>query len=350
MSKNNVPRDGGVEKIWYTRSPVPTPLGLASQLGWFLEEFRGDGIGVYTLQESDDPRLRESHNDHHLAYSFRQGGNVQALWARARGRQTRVIGLNWIDEYQALIAAPSRGIHKLRDLRGRRIALPRRDGASVDHERATALRGIAVALDLAGLGEHEVELVDVRIDRPALLQPGAAASPLRAYGELAAALVNRYVDVIFVKGALGAQCTAELRANILLDIRTHRDPLVRANNGAPRPITVDQQLLSARPDVVARFLGRIVDAGDWAAAHPAETFAYVAREAHAAEAWVRAAYGADLHLHQRTDFDEAAVAGLAAYKNFLFQRGFLAEDFDLPSWIQALPLQKVLSGRRGRAA
>ncbi|MGH7290641.1 MAG: ABC transporter substrate-binding protein, partial [Myxococcota bacterium] len=276
-------------RLWYTRSPVPTPLGLAAQLGWFHDEFRADGIGVFTLQRNGDAQMRHSHYDHHLPHSFRQGGNVGAIWARARGRATRVIGLNWVDEFQAVVTLPGRGVDTLRELRGRRLGLPRHE-IPVDHERASSLRGFSVALDMAGVAEREVEFVDVDIvhKRDGLVA-GTPLGPFAGYGDQAIALLCGHVDAIFIKGSHGVQAVAELGAQVLLDLRSHPDPLVRANHGAPRPVTVDQALLDARPDLVARFLSRIVAAGDWAAAHPAETFAYVARETGSAEKWVRQA-------------------------------------------------------------
>ncbi|HSB95956.1 MAG TPA: ABC transporter substrate-binding protein, partial [Spongiibacteraceae bacterium] len=119
------------------------------------------------------------------------------------------------------------------------------------------------------------------------------------------------------------------------------DPLVRANNGAPRPITVDSALLRTRPDIVGRFLARIVAIGDWSAAHAAETVAYVARETGSSEAAVKKSYGNDLHLFQRTDLAESSIAGLEAYKNFLLQRGFLPRDFDVRAWIDPQPLAEI---------
>ncbi|MFT4046976.1 MAG: hypothetical protein QM661_09800 [Solimonas sp.] len=337
-----------VTRLWYTRSPVPTPLGLAAQLGWFRDEFRDDGIAVFTLQRDGDARARASHYDHHLPHSFRQGGNVGAIWARARGRATRVIGLNWIDEFQAIVVMPGRGIASLRELRGGRLALPLHPGMLIDHERASSLRGFSVALELAGVAEREVEFVDVDVvHRRDGLVAGTPLGPFAGYGDQAYALMCGHVDAIFVKGSHGAQAVAELGAEVLLDLRTHPDPLVRANHGAPRPVTVDQELLDLRPDLVARFLSRIVAAGDWAAAHPAETFGYVARETGSAEKWVRLAYGNDLHLHQRTALDEASIAALDAYKDFLYARGFVDSRFDTRAWIAASPLAEV---RRALAA
>ena len=113
--------------LWYSRSPHPCPLGLAAQLGWFLDEFRDDGIRVFTVQDSADATLRDSHLDHHLPHSIRQGGNVPAIWARSRGARTRVIGLSWMNEFQAILSLPGRGIHTPADLAGRRLRQRRQD-------------------------------------------------------------------------------------------------------------------------------------------------------------------------------------------------------------------------------
>ncbi len=333
-----------IDALWYTRCPVPTPLGLAAQLGWFNDEFSADGLAIRTLQETSDPDLRESHYDHTLPSSFRQGGNVPAIWARARGADTRVIGLNWIDESQLILTLPQSGIQKVSDLRGRRLALPKHDN-SIDHARAGALRVFAVALELAGVSERDVEFVDIDIASgrggPAVRDTSTTARRGGGYGPLLEALHSGAVDAIFVKGARGAEAAFTAGAQIVLDLRNHPDPLVRANNGAPRPVTVDSELLNNRPDLVARFLARIVAIGDWAAAHPAETAAFVARESGSSEQWVKLAYGEDLHLHQYTDLAETSIQALQGYKDFLFQRGFLAADFNVRDWIDPRPLAEI---------
>lgn len=344
---SNINQAPVLDRLWYTRCPVPTPLGLASQLGWFLDEFKGDGIGVFTLQEADQVSLRESHYDHHLTNSFRQGGNVPAIWARARTldtTSTRVIGLNWIDEYQGVITLPGTGIHWVGDLKDRRVGLPRHN-IVIDHGRAGALRGFLVTLETAGLSHKDVEFIDITVDRGG--RPFQdTASRHGGYGDLFVALRAGLVDAIFVKGARGLEATQQAGARIIFDLRNHPDPVARANNGAPRPITVDETLLRTRPDIVKRFLARIEEVGSWAAAHPAETIAYVSRETHSSEDWVRKAYGSDLHLRQDTHLNEGAINALEAYKNFLFQWGFIERNFSVADWIDPTPLADV--GRRRR--
>ena len=81
------------DALWYSRSSVPTPLGIAAQLGWLQREFVDDGIAVLSVQSSAEPEIREAHALHHLPNLFRQGGSIPAIWARARGADTRLIGL-----------------------------------------------------------------------------------------------------------------------------------------------------------------------------------------------------------------------------------------------------------------
>ena len=345
--------DNKVQSIWYTRCPVPTPLGLAARQGWFDDEFKPDGINIHTLQDTQDPELRESHYDHRLPRSFRQGGNVPAIWARARGADTRVIGLNWVDESQVILALPGSGIQKPADLKGRRIALPVHKN-SIDHGRASALRGIHVTLEVGGLTPDDVTFVDIEAGGGT---PGegwansANAEPRQrgggvsggGYSPVIQALKDGKVDAIFTKGARGLETAFEHGLTIVYDVRNHPIASVRSNNGAPRPITVDATLLQERPDLVDRFLARIVRISDWAAAHPAETVAYIARESGSTDEWVRKAYGADVHLHQGTDLEPQSVAALSGYKDFLLKTGFIEKDFSVAAWIDPAPLERVLS-------
>ncbi|WP_162175277.1 ABC transporter substrate-binding protein, partial [Burkholderia sp. AU4i] len=177
------------DALWYTRCPVPTALGIAVHRGWFDEEFGPDGIALHSLQETADAGKRESHFDHSLPSSFRQGGNIPALWARARGADTRVIGLSWTNEFQAIVTLPERGIRTVRDLRGRRLGLPRHP-ISIDFWRAAALKGFLSALELEGLGHGDAEWVDLPDERERHTGPASFTRGPHEYGIEIAALVR----------------------------------------------------------------------------------------------------------------------------------------------------------------
>ena len=112
-----------VDRLWYTRCPVPTASGLAYNLGWLTEEYAVDGLEVGVLQDAG-PELARHHFDHQLVGLFREGGNVPALVARSEGAPTRLIGLTWIDEWQSIVVRADAGITTAAQLAGLRVALP----------------------------------------------------------------------------------------------------------------------------------------------------------------------------------------------------------------------------------
>ncbi len=345
--------------LWYTRCSIPTPLGIAAQLGWYGEEFAREGLLIKSLQESQDPAEQASHYEHTLPHSFRLGGSVPPIWARARGQDTRVIGISWIDEYQAILSLPESGIHSAKDLKGRRLALPRRSSerASVDVARASALRGFLVALELNGLGHSDAEWIDVPTNRhelpaAAVQAPDSAVRRRRShsYTAVARALIRGEVDAIYVKDVRGAEAAHLLGAQVAVDLGFHPDPHVRINNCAPRPLTVNAATLRQYPDLVGRFLSRVVAVGPWARKHPAEAVTEIAKETGWTENWVRFAYGEKVHLNLETNLSPASIAGLEEFKNFLLQWGFLQADFDLRSWIDPSPLEELERHSRLRTA
>ncbi|MBY8821211.1 ABC transporter substrate-binding protein [Sphingomonas colocasiae] len=342
------------KEIWYTRCPVPTPLGIAINRGLIGSAFAPLGIRVNSIQDTNDPETRASHIDHHLPHSFRQGGSVPAIWARATSADTRVIGLSWIDESQAIIALPGSGIRTVADLRGRRIALPLRKDQRIDIFRATALRALLAGLSLGGVGEHEVEWIDIDASDPVATdgqaQLGIAArggwSGRPLYTAEFQALVRGEVDAIHVKGSLGQEFAFLAGAHVVIDTGFHPDPKIRINNGTPRPLTVDAATLDRYPEIAERLLAQVIAAGDWASYNPRETLAYIARETGSSEQFVRAAYGGDT-LHQRlgTDLSEASIDALADFTTFLFERGFLPTHFDVGEWIDRRPFETLYSAR-----
>lgn len=343
-------------EIWYTRCPVPTPLGVAINLGLIERDLAPLGIRVNSIQDTGDPDKRASHIDHHLAHSFRQGGSVPAIWARAAGADTRVIGLSRVDESQAIITLPGSGIREVKDLRGRRVALPLRRDQRIDIFRATALRALLAGLSLGGVGEAEVEWVDIdATDPPDVVVVGAAArhgwSGRPLYAAEFQALVRGEVDAIHVKGSLGQEYAFLAGAHIVVDTGFHPDPKIRVNNGAPRPLTVDAATLDQYPEIAERLLANVVGVGDWAEQHPDETLAYLTRETGSPEQFVRAAYGGDtLHRRLKTDLSEASIEALGEFTTFLFERRFLPEHFDVGAWIDRRPFEAITNKQARDAA
>nr|WP_294501830.1 ABC transporter substrate-binding protein [uncultured Rhodopila sp.] len=327
------------DTVWYTRCPVPSPLGIAARFGWIDAAFEAHGIAVKSIGESRDASVRESHFTHTLPWSFRQGGNIPAIRARSDGRETRLIGLTRVDEFQAVITLPD---SPLRDLKGARIGVPRRAGPIVDFHRATALKGIVSALTVIGGTAEDVTLVDVVVAKPIITERGDAGlhglSRRQPYWAEIAALAAGRVDAVFVKGGEGVAIANLLGARVLVETGHHPDPNIRINNGTPRTLTVDASFIEERPDLAAVLVAQVDRAAAWARANPEETRRIVAREVGVSEEAAGAAYGADVHLKLGLSLDPGQVAAIAHFKDFLLAWGFLENDFDVDAWVDRRPI------------
>jgi 2'-hydroxybiphenyl-2-sulfinate desulfinase len=338
-----------LDTLWYTRCPVPTGLGIAVQKGWLQETVGTLGTQVQSLRESTDKVVRESHFDHTLRNSVRHGGNIPAIWARAQGRETRVIGLSWADEVQLILTRADSGIKTVKDLKGRRFGLPDWAGAQIDFTRAQALRGLENALKLEGLQVGDVQLVNFRYegtfsDPQVRTVNGTPISTQRVEGrnlELVG-LLRGEVDAIFLTGASAARQAHDFGLHTVIDTGAHPDPLIRSNNGTPRTLAVDLHLLENHFDVASGILDSVLRAEHWAHTHPEETRRYLARETNSSEYWVSAAYGEDAHLRLRTELDEQAIEALQDFTHFLHRWRFIANSFDVRDWIDHRPLQGLL--------
>jgi len=326
-----------LSEIWYTRCPVPTPVGLAAQLGYLEQTFADVGVALKSIIDSPDRAIRQSHFNHTLEWSFRHGGNVPPIRARSEGRNTRLVGITWTDEFQAIITLPHTGIRSVKDLVGRRFGVPRRPEGIVDFMAATALKGLVSALSLEGLKSDDVQLVDIDIKDSVLVsQEGPSLFGLKrrqSFGEEVAALLRGDVDAIFVKGTAGVGVANLIGAVQVVEFGFHPDPNIRINSGSPRVLTVDARLADERPDLVERLITVIRKASDWAEQHPEETRRFIAREAGASEEQVLAANGADVHRHLGIGLDAELVAAVGHYKDFLHEWGFLENDFDIAKWV-----------------
>lgn len=325
--------------LWYTRCPVPTTSGIAQHKHWLQNEFARHGITLDSIRASQDRAVRESHFRHSLAGSFREGGNVPPIWARAQGQDTVVVGITWVDEEQLVFVRGDSDIKTVEDLRGRKLGVVRKAASDlVDVGRAEGLRGLLTALQLGSVPREAVEFVDIAGPEWDLKEVSNTREDHHAIPTLA--LLNGTVDAIFIKGAGSARALAQgLRP--IININEQEDPLLRLSAGSPRPITVDRQTLIDSPELVARYLAVLLKTYEWAKEHPQEVVTTIAAETATDEDSVRLAFGNSLHVSFEPKLSEIYVEGLRRQKDFLLAEGFIANDFDIGSWIDPAPLQQA---------
>lgn len=338
--------------IWYTRCAVPTASGIAIQQGWLKEAFEFEGIQVCSIRHSKDPTIREAHYTHALDNSFRQGGNAPALFARSEGKDTLLLGLHWIPQYQAILALPESGITTVQQLKGRRLALPRRVNDPIDFWRATTLQGYENALRLFGMDLSDVELIDLPIDMRYVdedveitdtLTP--ASRSIKFQTREMTALLKEEVDAMFGYSVWGAAVRGQIGA---VEVFTFDGvPFAQqVNNGAPETLTVSGRLLREYPELVERYVMYLVRAVDWARQNKDAARRAIAIETGSAEYWLDKGCGADVTDRLNFSLDQSLLNALDARKKFLLDHGFLKKDFKLIDWCDPRPLENVMQKLR----
>jgi len=340
-----------VDRIWFTRCPVPTATGLAYKLGWLTEEFARDGIPLSTLQEdARNSDLARHHYDHELSTLIREGGNMLSIAARAQGAKTRLIGLTWIDEGQAIIVRPDSGITEPKHLKGRRLALPQ----FIDHPIASHVRGSSIgrgmtlagvrgALAYAGLSFDDVQFVEVEAHRGSATPTGATSTPqsLQNLWWGLTDLAAGRVDAVYVKGASAVDAAKRLGVVVGIDLDALPDRRFRVNNGTPRPITVHEDFLNDHLELVSRFIAQSLRAADWAADNEAGVREVLESETRGSADGVAAAYRNQFHKSLHPDLSAERLALFRKQIDFLLLHGFLERDFDLAQWADHRPLQRA---------
>ncbi|PAW79969.1 MAG: hypothetical protein B9S32_01175 [Verrucomicrobia bacterium Tous-C9LFEB] len=336
--------------LWYTRCPVPTAFSLAIRLGWLDQEFAADGISITSLLQSSDRNVRESHFSHTQANSFRHGGNAPPIWARSVGSDVKLIGLSWTDAPQVLLTLPGSGIKSVADLKGRRLALPRRTLDSIDFARSGTLQSYETALATAGLTLKDVELVEIVVDRGYLDDSGSTSKDGTLFNafqnrsfqrEEIAAFLQGKVDVISSNGPRAVDFQALLGAQVIYDAATNPNRLAWVNNSYPYTFTVSGKLLEEQPELVTRLLVKTLEAAEWAKSHHSDAVRIVALELGVAEEFVERSFGPNLSQQFDVNFSPENVAALRLRKEFLLKHGFLGGDFDIDQWIVTGPLEEA---------
>ena len=336
------------ETLWYSRCPVPTATSVALAHGFLSREFSPDGIGVKSLQDSDDPAVRLSHYTNDRVMMFREGGVVPPLWTRACGTPTTLLALAWIDQFQGLIALRDSEIDSPERIRGRRIGLPRRIGQPIDFPRAVHSFGIREALESVGLDEDDVEIVDIETAEPFITsgRDSATGSLYTAWENTrfqtaeVLALVRREVDLIYTAGGYGREIAALVDAVPVVDLSAGRQTGGWMGNHL-RVLTVSTELLRHRHDLVVRYLAALVRAADWAAANERDAWRVIAAEVGLSEEWAKSGYHSGLPRHLRPAVNDGLLGALSLRAEFLFDRGFIERRLEVSEWLDPSALREA---------
>jgi 2'-hydroxybiphenyl-2-sulfinate desulfinase len=201
-----------------------------------------------------------------------------------------------------------------------------------------SLAGFENVLALATLSLDDVEVVELPTEPvvpPGRVREERGTPRHRQLDEL----LDGRVDAIYVKGAASLEEAVARGAVVGIDLDSLPERRWRVNNGTPRPITVHEQLLETRPELVVDFLAESLRAAEWAGSHLDELREVLARETGSGTAGVLLAYRDGFHRSLHPTLDPDRVELVRDQKDFLLRHGFLAHDVDIDAWIDPEPLR-----------
>lgn len=346
------------QEIFLTRCPVGNATEIAVQKGWLAESFGRKNVGFNLLQALPVEQWTAHFTHEHPAF-FRDGGNIPPIWARSRGADTLVIGLNFNERRGGILVRKDAPYTSLAELQGKRFGLPVREHEPIDFWQATTLKAFISALGRYNLKESDVEIIKLRIDDPYIARSREDAYWDSVFLQKRAksfqrtelsALSEGTVDAIYATGAWGERAVIDGSGRYVYDFLADSSA-ERTNIEHPSTITVSGELARTRPELVIEFLRVLIRASEWAREQYSETAAIYAKGS-----WLddteaeQGARPAHFHLNLLPQLSEAAISALDREKEFLLRHGFIQNDFDVHQWIDASFLEAALKAEQELAS
>jgi len=337
----------------YTICPVLTAANVAVELGWLDEELaRAGGRAVYLRSLANNAGWipHYTHGRHNL---FRDGGAIPTIKARADLTKTKLIGLTWGQHGGQIVVKASSGIRRVADLRARKFGLFRSlNTDKIDFTRATAHRGILLALELNGLSDQDVQITDIDdADAPKF---AIANKPSELWAQSRdkrhsvehdvdlRALAEGRVDAVYSQPGRSHELLKTGEYTVIEDLSRYPDWTLQVANG-PYTIAVNSEFAANHPELVVAYLRASIRAGRWINQHRAA----------AAEIYTRVTFNNDAALVEKLlsgldlvpNLSPKNLAALEIQKKFLVDHRYIGNDFDLRDWADPSYLERALAGR-----
>ncbi len=317
--KSAVKRTPNTPLIWYARCPTLTALSLVASRGVFQREFLREGVYMVSVRETSQPSVRQGHLDHSLSNLIREADAATALWAHAQNGRSRLLvaGATW--HSVSLVTRPGQRLDGVRDLIGRRLSLPREAGR-FSPAQARTLRAWDSVLKKYGIATRDIEFAVVAADHPSVPFGDVARREVEA-------LLSGHTDAALLFGAKGLELA---RTAGLTEVRRFEAEEIRADPRLDglvelRALTVDAPFLDADPDTVARILGALLQAADWARAFPREALRHIAAEGKVETPDAEAAYGALIPDGLALGLESHRLTQIDALRNWLKQKHLIPD-------------------------
>jgi ABC-type nitrate/sulfonate/bicarbonate transport system substrate-binding protein len=322
----------------YTICPVANASYIAANHGFLKERLEKIGYTPVKLQT-----LEQEHWVEHFNYQndrlFREGGNTPPIWAKSRGAEPVLIGLNLIPGQQAILVREDSDIKTVADLKGKKLGVPDRINVTIDHQKTATLEGFENALKSAGLKNEDVEWVFIKDETPDY--PGGARWTFKT-GLDFEALDKGEVDAVFIKLSASERVLESGKYRKIINIVADQDSVDPVNNEWPNVLTVSRKLAEEEPEVVVEYLKAAIVAARWAKDHKDEAEELLAEQTFSTVEQYRRAYPADFYKQLEPNFSEAGLKSLQTRAQFLYDHGFTDKVVDVNAWADKSFLERAL--------
>jgi len=337
------------KEIVFTICPVVAASHVALSKGFLKEELGKVGVTPKYLYSLDSSNWI-SHFKHTLPNSFRDGGNIPAIWTKSNGTKIKLIGLTYSNAGGQILVRTDSEIYRVADLKGKKFGLSKRILEDrVDFWRITGHRGILVAAELAGLKPNDFKIVDLPVDGTGYDSLEPVASPeLRfknhhsssLYKAEVEALLSGKVDAIYSNHGAAAVLTATGKVKSIEDFSRRPDWTLQVAN-SPYTIAVNEDLAKNQPEVVVAYLKAAVKAGRWINENPEAAAEIFTKVTSFSDPKVVAKLLKKLDLVP--SLSEKNITGIEIEKKFLLDHGYIKNDFDAREWADDSFLKEALA-------
>ena len=338
--------------VYYTRCPVPTASGIAFRRNMFEPVFEGSGYQVRNIRELG-PEHQDVHFTHAIDNFFREGGGSPAVWARANGVKSVLLGITFMEERLGIFVRADDPAETMAELAGRRLALPVWPRLVFNFWRFAAEKGFSSALRINAMSERDVVFVDVveAWDPHEKRNPSHSRTRQEVrcdYRSQLQALLERKVDALFGKGGEAALLEREAKGRIrmLFDLSTAPAIADRVNNSTPRLLTTSRSFNQQHPEAVVRYVQSVVRAAQWSSRHRAEVGRLVSDECGIREADLPGCFESDYPSKFLPQLTPALIATVGEMKAFLRAKDYIEADFAVDDWIDFGPLAEAYRRER----
>jgi len=343
-------------EVYYTNCPLVSASNIDQELGWTKEEYGKIGVefAYFRSRPETDWYPHYIHNQENL---IRFGGLFPPIQVHADYRRTRMLGLTHVPyEGGCMLVRAKDKLFRMSDLKGKRIALSKSlNTLKNDWWRIQEEQAIEAMLMMNGMTRNDVKIVefpypDDWYNNPAMLDPMENPSELwlkrdhkrdLAFRPAETALLEGKVDAIYTQSKVFQhlqEATGELAA--IEDLSRYPDWRLQVAN-IPAIITCTDVMAKEHPELVLAYMRAMVKVGRWANRNKRA----------AGEILNRQTFYLDAEHTYEGIKDVDMVPSLSAQnmecvrigKDFMFEHGYIKNDFDVEEWAQPKFLEQALT-------